>query len=236
LAALRASGEQPDRALSKWLEGLPRKIREKLAKWELLDSTAVAGSRPLAEHLREYKQALLDGAASPRQKGPATEKHATTVCGRIEELLDGVRAKYLGEVKLEQVARYLTERRTQRPRNSKKRLITAQTANHWATNAKSFFNWMIRTGRATRNPLACLSRTQVTPKLRKLVRRSLEVAEAQALLDATRSGSTRYGMPSEERYWLYRIALETALRSKELRALHRMHFELAATICLVKRR
>jgi Phage integrase family len=33
-------------------------------------------------------------------------------------------------------------------------------------------------------------------------------------------------MPSQERHWLYRIALETALRSSELRALVRANFEL----------
>ena len=33
-------------------------------------------------------------------------------------------------------------------------------------------------------------------------------------------------MPAEERYWLYRLALETALRSSELRAVTRENFEL----------
>ena len=53
-----------------------------------------------------------------------------------------------------------------------------------------------------------------------------EYNEAIALLDATRNRPTRYGMPAEERYWLYRFALETALRSSELRALTRESFEL----------
>ena len=85
---------------------------------------------------------------------------------------------------------------------------------------------MMRTGRATTNSLANVAPIQLTPKLRKHVRRPLEHDEAATLLQTTRTGSTCEGMPAEERYWLYRIALETALRSSELRALTRQHFEL----------
>lgn len=42
----------------------------------------------------------------------------------------------------------------------------------------------------------------------------------------TRSGPHGLGMGGEERYWLYRIVLETALRSSELRALTRSSFRL----------
>ncbi len=227
LASLRASGEQPDPTLAKWLEGLPMKLRDKLARWGVLDVRAVAGSKPLAQHLADYKQALLDGVASPKQTGPATLKHAETVVKRVQTLLDGIGARFLSDVRAENVGRYLAERRTQQAANSKKReRLSVQTSNHWLTNAKSFFNWLVRSKRGSENPIAGVAKIQVTDKTRKLKRRALEHDEGAALLEAARTGPVRYGMPGLERYWLYRLALETALRSGELRRLTSASFEL----------
>ena len=211
LAALREAGEHPDGALSKWLQGLPDKLRDRLAKFGLLSGSAVAATKPLAEHLAEYWQALLDGVASSRQKGPATQKHADLVKYRVETLLTGIGARFLLDVTIEAVGRYLAGRRAKG--------LSVASSNHYVTRAKSFFNWMVRAGRATRNPLNGMAKIQVTAKARTFVRRALEHGEGGMLLRVTRIGHDCYGMTGEERYWLYRIALETALRSSELRAL-----------------
>jgi integrase len=223
LASLRAAGEAPTPELSAFVRGLPAKLQTNLAKWGILDGTAHAGTKPLTKHLDDYKAALLAGVASRKQKGPATVKHAELVHKRVTTILDALGARVLAGVTAENVGEYLSGRRA---KGRKDDGLSAQTSNNYLRAAKSFFNWLVRAGRATTNPLANVAPIQVTPKLRKHVRRPLEHDEAAALLKATRSGPTRYKTPAEERYWLYRLALETALRSSELRALTRENFEL----------
>ena len=219
LDGLRASGEQPDLALTKWLEGLPTKLRLKLVQIGLLDGQAMAATKPLAEHLEHYRQALLDGVASPRQRRPATTKHADLVTYRVETLATGIGAAFLSDVTAEAVGRYLAERRA-------KGELSVQTCNNYLKDCKAFFNWLVRARRWRENPIARLTKQQVTTKSRKHVRRVMEHAEAASLLRAARRGPERFGMTGEERYWLYRLALETALRSSELRTLTRANFEL----------
>ncbi len=225
LANLRAAGEQPDAVFTKWLEGLPNKLRDRLAGFGLLTGRAAAATRKLAEHLADYRQALLDGVASPRQKGPATAEYADLVLSRVTKLLAGIGATFVADVTPEAVGRWLAE---QRAKARKLGGLGVQSSNHYVTNAKSFLNWMIRAKRTSENPLACVPKLQVTAKARRHVRRALETDEAAALLTATRSGPVRYGMDAESRYWLYRLALETALRSGELRTLTPASFHLDA--------
>ena len=218
LANLRAAGEQPDAVFTRWLEGLPTKLRDRLAGLGLLTGRAAAATRKLAEHLAEYRQALLDGVASPKQKGPATPKYADLVKYRVETLLAGIGATYLSDVTPEAVGRYLAEQRA--------KSMSVQTSNNYVKDAKAFFNWLVRAKRATENPIRDVAKLQVTTKARKHVRRALEHAEGLALLRAARSGSDAHGMTGEERYWLYRLALETALRSGELSTLTPVSFHL----------
>ena len=216
LANLREAGEQPDAALSKWLEGLDISLRDRLAGLGLLTGRAAAATRPLAQHLADYRQALLDGVASSRQKGPATAKHAALIEFRVKAMLDGIGATFLSEVTPERVGRYLADRRSEG--------MSVQTSNNYVKDCKAFLNWMVRAKRAPENPITCMSKQQVTPKHRKHVRRVLEVEEAEALLGATKCGDVCYGMTGEERYWLYRLALETGLRSSELRMITKESF------------
>ncbi len=229
LAAARAAGETPKADLSAFVRGLPANLQAKLARWGLLDGAAFAGSKPLSVHLDDYKAALLAGVASNRQKGPATHKHAATACRRVQALLDGIGATFFDDVHSEDVGQYLAELRTlglRANQNDKPKPLSAQTTNHWLQNAQSFFAWLIRVKRATSNPLHGIPKIQITDGKRKLKRRPLEHDEATRLLDTTREGPTRFKMPAEERYWIYRVALETGLRSSELRALTRKNFEL----------
>lgn len=90
LSSLRAAGEQPDPTLGRWMEGLSNSLRDRLAAWGVLDGRSVAGSKPLMDHVADYRQALLDGVASPRQRGPAMTKHADMATRHVELLLAGI--------------------------------------------------------------------------------------------------------------------------------------------------
>jgi len=43
-----------------WIEQLPAETRNRLAKLDILDGRMTSGGKPLAEHLADFRQSLLD--------------------------------------------------------------------------------------------------------------------------------------------------------------------------------
>src|SRR5204863_214650 len=62
---------------------------------------------------------------------------------------------------------------------------------------------------------------------RRRDRRALSVEELCTLLTTTAGGPERYGMSGPDRALLYRVAMETGLRSNELRTLSARSFKLS---------
>jgi hypothetical protein len=56
---LRAAGETLPPELSRFVETMPPRIREKLAKWDILPKSRVAASKPLVLHLEDWNRSLL---------------------------------------------------------------------------------------------------------------------------------------------------------------------------------
>ncbi len=81
--------------------------------------------------------------------------------------------------------------------------------------------------RATSNPVDHLEPLNVKVDRRR-DRRALTVEELCNLLTATASGPERYGLTGADRTLLYRVAMETGLRSNELRTLTVRSFDLNA--------
>ncbi len=217
LANLREAGEQPDAALTRWLEGLSGKLRDKLAGFGLLDGTAVASTKLLRDHLDDYRQALLD-------KG-GTEKHANQTRTRIRAILDGTGARHLSDLSAAAVSRYLAERRTL---DRAKGGLSVASSNHWLRAIKSFCTWLVKERRASDNPLAHLS-IMNTDADRRRERRAMDADELRWLLDVTRRGPERFGMSGAARAMVYRLAVESGLRANEIRHLTRASFELDGT-------
>ncbi len=209
LAQLRAAGEQPDAALSRWLADLPEKTRAKLARIGLLDSRSVAASKPLKTHLADYKQALLD-------KG-TTKAHAVKTATLVEAILDGTGVVFQTDFTASAVSRYLAERRDKG--------LSIRTSNAYLTAAKAFGNWMVRERRASENLVAHLSKLNEKTD-RRHVRRAFEPDELRRLIATTGDGPTRFGMTGPERATLYGLAAETGLRASELQSLTRASFAL----------
>jgi integrase len=84
---------------------------------------------------------------------------------------------------------------------------------------------MLKDGRVSSNPVAQLDRLNVRTDRRR-ERRALTVAEMQQLLDATVKGAIRRHMSGPERALVYRLAVETGLRSNEIRSLTASSFDL----------
>ncbi len=209
LVSLRLAGEQPEAMLTRWLGTLPDKLRRQLARIGLLDAASVASSRPLRAHLDDYKQALLDE--------DRTAAYVTKTVNRVAAILDGIGAIFVSDVSAAAVSRYLAERRAKG--------LSVKSTNHYLSAAKAFCNWLVRERRASDNPIAHVS--ALNPETdRRHKRRALETEELPRLLNVPRDGPDRHGMTGEDRYWLYRIALESGLRSGELRSLKRLSFDL----------
>ncbi len=215
LAARCSAGEQPDLKTHDWLEKTPLKTRQKLAGWGLLDAHRVGASKPLRNHLADYKQALLDSGTTP--------EYAQKTYHRVTTMLDGMGIVYLSELDAAAVVRSLAGKRAKRADDKKG--LGVKTTNHYLAAIKGFVTWLVKERRASHNPLAHLSCMNAKAD-RRHVRRPLEPEELITLLATTRCAGDSLGMTGEERNWLYRLAVETGLRSNELRSLLRANFDL----------
>ena len=86
---------------------------------------------------------------------------------------------------------------------------------------------MVKDRRGVENPLAHLDGLNVKTDRRR-DRRAFTVEELRRLLDAARNGPERLGIDGAAREMLYWLAVETGLRSNELRSLTRASFDLDA--------
>ncbi len=67
LVTCRVAKESPDAELTRWIEGLPRSMKGTLARMGLLDSRRLAASKPLTEHLADFKTWLETRGITPKQ-------------------------------------------------------------------------------------------------------------------------------------------------------------------------
>ncbi|HUU10762.1 MAG TPA: hypothetical protein VM431_09510, partial [Phycisphaerae bacterium] len=135
LADCKAAREPLDADLTQWIEGLPGRLRDRLAALNLLDASRVAAAKPLAAHLADWRVALL-------AKG-CTVAHADLVAGRAARAFAGARA--LGDVTAERVRGFLAD--------LLERGRSRQTHNFYRQAAGQFCRWAVREGRMSASPL-----------------------------------------------------------------------------------
>ena len=212
LAAMRATGEQPDLGTNRWLEMLPGKLLERLVKFDLLPQQCLANGKTLEEHLIKWHKSML-------AKG-ATRKHASMSLSRVRKIIESCGFRRYSEISAERVQEFLSDLRQVHG-------ASVQTANFYLTHIKSFCQWMCREGRASSKPLQHLTGMSVATD-RRHDRRALTTDEARKLLHAAACGPQRQGIPGPQRSLIYRLALETGLRLNELRSLRKVDFDLKA--------
>ena len=223
LIAARANDEQPEPGLRGWFEAMPQRTRMKLVEWDLISAKNVAASKPLAEHLKDFRRSLEAKGNSP--------EHVDLVTTRAKKVVEGCGFRSWSDISASRVQSYLHDRR-QLEKN-----FGAQTFNFYLQAIKQFCRWMVKDRRAIESPLAHLDGLNVKTD-RRHDRRALAVDEMRRLLHAAENGSGRQGRTKEgkptwymtgpERAMLYRLAMETGLRSSELRSLGKSSFGLDA--------
>ena len=187
--------------------------------------------RPLSEHLADYKLALL-------AKG-STQQHVNQQAYRIERIFSACGFRTFADVQASRILTFIDVFRktvevnaTDNKGNQVKKTkdlgaISAQSKKYYLTAIKSFFRWMQKDNRMADNPIEYLEPKSVTKNdINK--RRALEPKEAALLLDGTAKAGVSYGMDGLERALLYRLAIESGLRSNELRSLTVSSFDFKA--------
>ncbi len=205
LVDYRSAGDPAPPRLREYFEGLPARIKNRLAQIGLLDN----GVRPLAEHRDAFERHL-------RERGNCEEHVAKTML-YVDRIIEATKARHWSDVKPTDVQTAIAglKRGT--------RSLSALTKNYHLRDFKAFAKWCVEAGRLAESPVAAL-RPLDAAKVRaerRYPRRPLTLDEARKLLDAT-------GASSPSRSLLYRFAIETGLRSKELRALTAVSFDFDA--------
>ena len=211
LNELRGSGEGTPSELARYVETMPPAMRNRLAEWGILSASKVAAGKPLAEHLADWKAALL-------AKGN-TVHHADTSHNRAKRVIEGCRFTHWSDLSAGKVRQFLADLRSGEGK------LSAASFNYYSQAIKGFCRWMVRDGRAQENPVAHLQQVN-TRTDRRHDRRALTTDELRRLLATAANGIERYGMSGADRATLYRLAVETGLRAGELRSLTRGSFAL----------
>lgn len=211
-----------ERILSKWCTDAT------LRRENVIDARAEAlaqqARRPIAEHLDDFKAALL-------AKGASTG-HAETVLARARKVMNGAGIKRWVDASGSRAMEYMKELRADKETREdarqvvkRQRGISAQTFNFYLQAIKQFGRWMMKDRRAVDNPFAYLEGLNVRTD-RRQDRRALTPDELRTLITKIEAGPERYGMTGKARALLYRLAVETGLRAGELRSLTRAGFNL----------
>lgn len=213
------------RQLAQQLEDAARAV--KLGTVTQAEHTArLAASKPIAEHVESYRLFVLS-------KG-GTTKHAQHTANALTRLFADAGISRLTELAPEALSSALARLRVKR---------SARTANHALGALKSFLRFLWGCGQLASLPgWVTMLATANERTDRRRVRRVMSPTEIRLLLTATRSGpdfATRRGprvgkrdstqlrvMTGWDRYWLYRLALETGLRASELASLTPESFDL----------
>lgn len=207
LVAGKVSGQPPDAQLCQWLETIPESLRQRLVQVGLLDFNRAAAGKKLTEHLDDYRQFIGDNT-----------KHSRNTYSALVKLFADCKFIQWADIQASRLYNHLM-------RLKSKGVISERTFNYRLKAARSFCAWMVQDRRASESPIGHLKPLTITE--RRIQRRALEDNELSRFLDATVNGPTRFGMDGHERYLLYRFAIETGLRSREIRNLTVDDFEFA---------
>ena len=167
------------------------------------------GARPLSEHLADWHADLA-------AKGSSAQ-HADLSRNRVARLIELAKAGRIADLSPSRVQGAL---KTVRDGGA-----SLRTVHHYTAAVKGFGRWLWRDGRASENALAHLTSKDAAAD-RRHERRALTADEQARLIRAAESGPVVLKLSGADRAALYRVALGTGFRAKELRSLAPEAFRL----------
>lgn len=190
--------------LVKWVRLQEPKLREKIYDAGLLPVGQTNLTKPLLEHLEDYRNALLINSE---------DRYVRQTITRIRKIIDGCGFKFWADIEGTKINEYISSR------------CEKDTGRHtgqiYIRSFRQFANWLKKQKRITSIPEI------ESMKYDKTERRAFEYDEWSRLLKTTREGPVRSCMTGHTRYVLYKLAMETGLRLDELSSLTRTSFNFS---------
>lgn len=211
LLDIKAAGDTLPPELSRWIEAQPPHMLERLVSAAVIDAKRTAASKPLTEHLAEWRDSLIAKGTTTKQADQVRSRAAAvfTNCGFVfwSDIVGSVVGDTLAKMQEGEGG------------------ISAQTYTFYVQAVKQFCRWMVSDRRASESPLSHLKGKNAKTD-RRHDRRVLTPEEVARLLTATEKATTRAGVTGQERATIYRRALSSGLRANEIRTLRRESFNL----------
>ena len=167
--------------------------------------------RSVELHLADYQAKLETGGSG--------ERHVSRTLEMIRSIATKGEFTTAADISADGVNRFAAELKTTGR--------SARTIQSYLTAIKGFTGWLVSTGKLPSDPLATVQKPNPETD-RRLERRMLRHEEWRWLRDATAAAEDRFGMSGAERVLLYETAIQTGLRSNELRSLTRGRLYLTA--------
>ena len=216
LVGCRTAGDFP-RDIQEWINDRPNDLKEKFAKWDLISGCRVAVTKPLKDHLADWKKV--------QKASGITDRQAKLVYVRVNRIFDECGFRYWNDISASKLQGQIDclQRTVRTSKNEVKILGPASdlTKQHFLRACKQFCKWVLQDGRANHNPLEYVSRSATVQK----ERRALNEYEIKYLLRYVSKTGQNFKIPGPERALLYRFAIETGLRRKEIASLTRGSFD-----------
>ena len=207
-----------ERIKKKWVE------RSALEREGLV---APEGGTELDQHAAASIESHLEAFISSKRSEGLTERHVTETASMIRDATNGCGWKILGDLAPEDLDLHITRKRAPKTTSQKKRpkAWTPRTAHKHITALRTFARWCVADGRLGADPLARVKKPAPT---RQRLRRMLLIEEWRWLRSVTEHGPDLMKMDGHSRRLLYELAIQTGLRSTELRSLTRSCLALDA--------
>jgi integrase len=186
------------------------------------ERAAVEGRRPLDEHVADYKIEL--------QSRGNTAKHVRMTIKHIETIIAHCEARTITDLTSAAVRKAVYSiRQAGNPRvkdKSNRKPSSLRTCNAHLRSIKSFVAWLTDQERCPRDTLRKLAAFNEATD-RRHVRRELSSEELDYLLAFVRTYTNEnHNLPGPDRELIYRLAVGTGFRAKELRSLTPESFAL----------
>ncbi len=168
------------------------------------EAAAKAAKKPLAQHIDDFETTL--------KANGRTAQYINETIRYIRDIADDCKWQTTEDIDADDLA---THARKLRDAGRSPRTVQAFT-----TAVKQFAKWLHNGGKLADNPVAGIVRANPESD-RRHERRMLLPTEWPWLQRATLKAGDRYGMTGPERLALYDLAIQSGLRSNELRSLSR---------------
>ena len=217
----RATSTPLSAELQKSITQMPTAIRDELIRFGVLEARQKDVDKPLSEHITDYTSNL--------RKKERDERYVCEVGYTLNDIFEKCGFVTWSDISAARIRDYLDDLRDSGKGISKCRY------NALLGCVKSFARWMVRQQNALSSPVEYLDGMDNPQTDKRHPRRVLDLNELRRFLEAARtSKETIFGLSGYERNLLYRLAIETGMRSVDLRRLRVKDINFAERKIMIK--